>query len=80
MQTGFTRPGAADRYDYARRRAALRATWFPRTPAALRSAETAGLVLRFVAGHSESTAQEAALADEAREHGDFFRLKLQVDC
>ena len=29
LQTGFARPGATAQYDYALRRQALRATWFP---------------------------------------------------
>ena len=77
-QSGFTRPGAAARYDYARRRAALRASWFPGSAAALAAEEARGVVLRFVVGRAAGAGQEAALADEERAHGDFLRLDLQA--
>jgi len=77
-QSGFTRPGAAARYDYARRRAALRASWFPGSAAALAAEEARGVVLRFVVGRAAGAGQEAALAAEERAHGDFLRLDLQA--
>ncbi|KAK9831532.1 hypothetical protein WJX81_006529 [Elliptochloris bilobata] len=77
VQTGFMRPGASGRYDYAKRRAALRSTWFPGSAAGMAAVDAGGLALRFVVGHSADAAQEAALAAEEKEHGDFFRLDLQ---
>jgi hypothetical protein len=76
VQTGFTTL-ADPKYDYAARRAALRATWFPPTPAALDALEAAaGVRLRFVAGRAADAAAGAALDAEAAAHGGFLRLDL----
>jgi len=72
----FTDGGGVPRY--ADRRAALRATWFPSTPGALKDVEcTYGITVRFVVGNGELTNDTIAIRAyhaELKEHGDFFRL------
>jgi galactosylxylosylprotein 3-beta-galactosyltransferase len=77
-QTGFTTDRSNPKYDYAARRAALRATWFPPSQRALDELQAAsGLVVRFVIGHSADAAAEGAVRSEAAAHGGFLRLPLQ---
>ncbi|WIA20768.1 hypothetical protein OEZ85_005132 [Tetradesmus obliquus] len=79
-QTGFTAPGAEPRYNYAARRAALRATWFPGHPEERAWFESEhSVVLRFIIGSSANASDELALQQEEQEHGDFMRLPLQED-
>ncbi|KDD72366.1 galactosyltransferase, partial [Helicosporidium sp. ATCC 50920] len=70
IQSGFSPPGAAAKYDYTARRAALRRTW-------VLLARAQGLVVRFVMGHSPDAALEAAVAAEEEAHGDFLRLDME---
>lgn len=65
------------RYDYRRRRAALRETWFPDSRAKRERLEKeSGIIVRFVVGHSSDPIEEAKLADEERNFGDFLRVPL----
>lgn len=79
LQTGFTRPGASLQYDYEKRRAALRASWFPADQSSLdRIQKESSVVLRFVIGHSKLYSAEHAIEAEDRQHGGFLRLPIQV--
>eukprot|EP00884_Botryococcus_braunii_P006697 jgi/Botrbrau1/16028/Bobra.7_2s0003.1 len=79
VQTGFNDPGVQDNYNYMKRRAVLRETWFPADVQALdRLQQELGLVVRFVIGHSKNAAQESSLAQEEERHGAFLRLDLLV--
>ncbi|GLC41799.1 hypothetical protein PLESTM_001240900 [Pleodorina starrii] len=81
-------PAADRKYDYALRRAAVRATWLGEH---LRRGASAGgggnggngeeVVVRFVAGEAGGdSAAEAALGREAEAHGDFLRLPGLQEC
>ena len=79
MQTGFSRPGASQQYDYQKRRIALRESWFPADTSSLDQLQReASLVLRFVIGHSKLYSAESAVEAEDRLHGGFLRLPIQV--
>lgn len=77
LQTGFTASQADRKYNYEARRAALRASWVPGSPAALAALEREQAIrVRFVIGHSADPAAEAACKAEEAAHGDFLRLNL----
>lgn len=77
IQTGFTADRSSAKYDYAARRAALRATWVPPTQAALDELQRRErIVVRFVIGHSPDAAAESAFAAEEAAHGGMLRLPL----
>ena len=68
-------------YDYASRRASLRASWFPSSKEALdKVAQKDGIIVRFVIGHTEEARQEEAVALEDRQYGGFLRLPIRVCC
>ncbi|GLC41801.1 hypothetical protein PLESTB_001700800 [Pleodorina starrii] len=83
-------PAADRKYDYALRRAAVRATWLGehlrRGASAGNGGEGGGggggeVVVRFVAGEAGGDpAAEAALGREAEAHGDFLRLPGLQEC
>jgi hypothetical protein len=64
--------------EYARRRAALRASWFPNTTEALKHVECMyGMTIRFVVGHSPLTNDTRAVNawhDELSTYDDFLKL------
>lgn len=76
------RPALDARYDYQLRRAALRDTWFPHTPAAHAQARRQhGMVFRFVVGRVPEGDEAATLAlDLERQQRplDFMTLDLTV--
>jgi hypothetical protein len=79
LQTGFQKRGVTAQYDYASRRAALRASWFPSSREALaKVAQKDGLIVRFVIGHTLDARQEEAVAQEDADHGGFLRLPIRV--
>ena len=81
LQTGFQKRGVSAQYDYASRRASLRASWFPSSTEALdKVAQRDGIIVRFVIGHTEEARQEEALAMEERQYGGFLRLPIRVNC
>lgn len=78
-QTGFQKKGVSQQYDYASRRAALRASWFPSSREALaKVAQKDGLIVRFVIGHTLEARQEEAVALEDANYGGFLRLPIRV--
>lgn len=76
VQTGFSAARPNKKYDYVRRRQQLRATWFPADSAARSRLEEQGVVARFVVGHSNDAAAEAAMQAEIAQHSDFLQLDI----
>ncbi|GMH38226.1 hypothetical protein BSKO_06110 [Bryopsis sp. KO-2023] len=81
--TGFNDPGRqaktsdADKYDYKKRRKALRETWFPGTKEERdRLEKEKGIVVRFVVGHSADPKQEEVMGEEEKANEDFIRIPL----
>eukprot|EP00210_Caulerpa_lentillifera_P004025 g3840.t1 len=65
------------RYDYRRRRMAVRETWFPNSREERERIEKeSGIVIRFIVGHSSDPKEEEKLAEEERTYGDFLRVPL----
>jgi hypothetical protein len=80
VQTGFTTNRLNPKYDYLRRRQALRASWFPANRTALAAFEASSeIILRFVAGHSADATAEEELNEEEAQFGGFMRLPLQEE-
>jgi galactosylxylosylprotein 3-beta-galactosyltransferase len=79
VQTGFTTDFKNPKYNYAKRRDALRRTWFPPTQEDLEEVESStGLVMRFVIGSRKTDVDgEAEIAAEAATYGGFLRLDIE---
>ncbi|KAL4514240.1 hypothetical protein Ndes2437B_g04108 [Nannochloris sp. 'desiccata'] len=79
VQTGFTTDFNNPKYNYAKRRDALRRTWFPPTQGDLEELEsTTGLVMRFVIGSKKTDPDgEAEIAAEEATYGGFLHLDIE---
>ncbi|GMH38302.1 hypothetical protein BSKO_06186 [Bryopsis sp. KO-2023] len=79
--TGFNDPGirigtTSEKYDYKKRRKALRDTWFPTKEERNRLENSKGTVVRFIVGHSTDWIEERAMDKEESLYQDFIRLPI----
>eukprot|EP00803_Ostreobium_quekettii_P009142 evm.model.scf_297.1 EVM.evm.TU.scf_297.1 scf_297:55686-61562(-) len=75
--SGINGASADQDADCAKRRAAIRDTWFPSSTRVDRSRleQDTGVVVRFVIGHSGDWALDGEIEREEAEHGDILRLQ-----
>lgn len=79
LRTGFTTDYTDPKYNYVERRESLRLAWVPATEEQRKHLlEERGIVIKFVIGHSEDAAADAALAEEDARYGGFMRLDIVV--
>eukprot|EP01026_Neomeris_dumetosa_P069082 TRINITY_DN680_c5_g1_i1.p1 TRINITY_DN680_c5_g1~~TRINITY_DN680_c5_g1_i1.p1 ORF type:complete len:331 (-),score=45.76 TRINITY_DN680_c5_g1_i1:561-1553(-) len=74
--TGFNVKESDDsRYDYVKRRTAMRETWFPESQDIIDQLEKElGYVVRFVIGHIDNQVLEDQITQESEKYGGFMRL------
>ena len=73
IQTAFGADPYAESGDYARRRQAIRETWLPSKKYQKRYRK-AGIVTKFVIGHSKDLSREQELQKEIEKYDDFMRI------